>query len=153
MHHTLSLGIERRYALAKNGFLNIQHCVRGPTTLSAPRLQDTRLKNLDEKGVFLRRGTSHKRYRLATMILVRHRPHLKRTINMELHLQPTTSAKRWPASDPVVLRPDSPSLDPASFASCASCTNMPHLVASGASGDPCLHWVLSGHIQPSNPTS
>jgi len=65
----------------------------------------------------------------------------------------TTSAKRWRASDPVVLRPDSPSLDPASCASCASCTNTPHLVASGASGDPCLHWVPSGHIQPSNPTS
>jgi len=38
VHHTLSLGIEHRYALAKNGFLNIQHCVPGPTTLSTPRL-------------------------------------------------------------------------------------------------------------------
>jgi len=89
VHHTLSLGIERRYPLAKNGFLNIQHCVRGPTTLSTPRLQDSRNKNLDEMGAFLRRGTSHKRYRLATIILVRHRPHLKRTINMEPHLQLT----------------------------------------------------------------
>jgi len=89
VHHTLSLGIERRYALAKNGFLNIQHCVRGPTTLSTPRLQDSRLKDLDEMGVFLGRGTSHKRYWLATIILARHRPHLKRTINMEPHLEPT----------------------------------------------------------------
>jgi len=45
VHHTLSLGIERRYALAKNGFLNIQHCVRGPTTLSTPRHHDSRHKN------------------------------------------------------------------------------------------------------------
>jgi len=89
VHHTLSLGIERRYALAKNGFLNIQNCVRGPTTLSTPRLQDSRLKNLDEIGAFLRRYTRHKRYRLATIILARHRPHLKRMINMEPHLQPT----------------------------------------------------------------
>jgi len=89
VHYTLSLGIERRYALAKNLFLNIQHCVRGPTTLSTPRLQDSRLKNLDAMGAFLMRGTSHKRYRLATIILARHRPHLKRTINMEPHLQPT----------------------------------------------------------------
>jgi len=89
VHHTLSLGIERRYALAKNGFPNIQHCLPGPTTLSTPRLQDSKLKNLDEMGAFLRRGTSHKRYRLATIILARHRLHLKRTINMEPHLQPT----------------------------------------------------------------
>ena len=89
VHHTLSLGIEHRYALAKNRFLNIQHCDRGPTTLSTPRLQDSRHKNLDEMGAFLRRGTGHKRYRLATIILARHRPHLKRTINMEPHLQPT----------------------------------------------------------------
>jgi len=89
VHHTLSLGIERRYALAKNGFLNIQHCVRGPTTLSTPRLEDSRLKDLDEMGAFLRRGTSHKRYRLATIILARYRPHLKRTINMEPYHQPT----------------------------------------------------------------
>jgi len=89
VHHTLSVGIECRYALAKNGFLNIQHCVRGPTTLSTPRLQDSRLKNLGEIGPFLWRGTSHKRYRLATIILARHRPHLKRTINMEPHLEPT----------------------------------------------------------------
>jgi len=89
VHHTLSLGIERIYALAKNGFLNIQHCVRGPTTLSTPRLQDSRLKNLEEMGVFLRRGTSHERYGLARIILARHRPHLKRTLNMEPHLQPT----------------------------------------------------------------
>jgi len=40
------------------------------------------------------------------------------------------SAKRWPASDTVVLRPDSPSVD---SASCASCTHAPHLVASGTS--------------------
>jgi len=87
--HTLSVGIEGRYALAKNGFLNIQHCVCGPTTLSTPRLQDSWHKDLDEMGAFLRQGTSHKRYRLATIILARHRPHLKRTINMEPHLQPT----------------------------------------------------------------
>jgi len=73
VNHTLSLGIERRYALAKNGFLHIQHCVRGPTTLSTPRLQDSRLKNWDEMGAFLRQGTSYKRYRLATIILARHR--------------------------------------------------------------------------------
>ena len=89
VHHTLSLRIEHRYALAKNGFLNIQHCLCGPTTLSTPRLQDSRLKYLVEMGAFLRRGTSHKTYRLATRILVRYRPHLKRTINMEPHLQPT----------------------------------------------------------------
>jgi len=40
VYHTVSLGIARRYALANNGFLNIEHCVRGPTTLSTPRLQD-----------------------------------------------------------------------------------------------------------------
>jgi len=62
-------------------------------------------------------------------------------------LMKSTSAKRWPASDTVVLRPDSPGLD---SASCASCTHAPHLVASGASGNPFLHWVLSGHMQPSN---
>jgi len=88
VHHTLSLGIERRYALAKNVFLNIQHCVRCPTTLSTPRLQDSRLKDFEEMGSLLRRGTSHKRYRLATIILARHRPHLKRTTHMEPHLQP-----------------------------------------------------------------
>ena len=89
VHRTLSLGIERRYALAKNGFLNIQYCVRGPTALSTPRLQDSRLKDLDEMGGFLRRSTSHKLYRLATIILARHRPQLKRMIKMEHHLQPT----------------------------------------------------------------
>jgi len=94
VHHILSLGIECRYALAKNGFLNIQHCVRGPTTLSTPRLQDSRLKYLDEIGAFLGRGTSHKRYRLATIILARHRPYLKRTINMESHRQPTNQHTR-----------------------------------------------------------
>jgi len=89
VHHTLSLCIERRYALAKNCFLNIQNCVHGPTTLSTPRLQDSRFKDLDKMGAFLRRCTSHKRYRLATIILARHRSHLKRKINMESHLQPT----------------------------------------------------------------
>jgi len=89
VHYTLSLGIEGKYALAKNGFLNIQDCVRGPTTLSTPRLQDSSLKNRDEMGVFLRRGTSHKRYRLAPIILARHQLHPKQTINMEPHLQPT----------------------------------------------------------------
>ena len=89
VHHTISLGIERRYALAKTVFLNIQHCVHGPTTLSTPRLQESMVKDLDEMGVFLMLGTSHKWYRLATIILVTHRPHLKRTINMEPHLQPT----------------------------------------------------------------
>jgi len=89
VHHTLSLGNERRYAFAKNRFLNIQHCVRGPTTLSTPRRQHSRHKCLDEMGAFLRPGTSYKRYRLATIILARHWPHLKRTINMKPHLQPT----------------------------------------------------------------
>jgi len=89
VHHTLTLGIERRYALVKNGFLNIQHHVHGPTTRRTRRLEDSRLKNLDEMGVYLIRGTSHKRYRLATRILARHRPHLKRTINMEPHLRLT----------------------------------------------------------------
>ena len=89
MYHKLSLRIERRYALAKNGFLNIQHCIRGPTTVSTPRLPDSRLKDLDEMEAFLRRGTSHKRYRLATIILARYRPHPKRTIKMDPHLQPT----------------------------------------------------------------
>jgi len=40
-------------------------------------------------------------------------------------LKERASAKRWPASDPVVLPPDSPSLDPASCASYASCPNRP----------------------------
>ena len=39
-----------------------------------------------------------------------------------------TSAKRWPASDTVVLRPDSPGRDSASCSSCASCTHAPHLM-------------------------
>ena len=39
-----------------------------------------------------------------------------------------TSAKRWPASDTVVLRPDSPGRDSASCGSCASCTHAPHLM-------------------------
>jgi len=67
----------------------------------------------------------------------------------------TTSAKRWPASDTVVLHPDSTSLDSASCTSCASCAHAPHLVASGASRDPCRHWVLSpsGHMPLSNPAS
>jgi len=89
VHHTLSLGIERRYVLAKNGFLNIQHCVCDPATLSTPRLQDSTLKDLDEIEAFLRRGTSHKKYQLATIILAKHWPHLKWMINMEPHLQPT----------------------------------------------------------------
>ena len=63
------------------------------------------------------------------------------------------SAKRWPVSDTGVLRPDSPSLDSASCTSCASCTHVPYLVASGVSGDPCLHWVPSRHMQLSNPAS
>jgi len=57
----------------------------------------------------------------------------------------SASAKRWPVSDTVVLPPGSPRLDSVSCASCAFCTHAPHLVASGASGDPCLLWVLSGH--------
>ena len=56
------------------------------------------------------------------------------------------SAKWWPASDTVVLLPDSPGLDSASCASCASCTYAPHLVASGASGNPFLHCVPSRHM-------
>jgi len=48
----------------------------------------------------------------------------------------SASAKRWPASDTLVLRPDSHRLDSASCASYVSCTHAPHLVASGASGDP-----------------
>jgi len=65
----------------------------------------------------------------------------------------SASANRWPASDTVVLRPDSPSLDSAFCTFCASCTHALHLVASGASGDPCLHWVPSGHMQLSNSAS
>jgi len=68
-------------------------------------------------------------------------------------MESAPSAKRYPASDTVVLRPDSPILDSASCASCVSCTHAPHLVASGASGNPCLHWVPSGHMQLSNPAS
>ena len=68
-------------------------------------------------------------------------------------LQPQTSAKRWPASDTLMLHPDSPSLDSTSCASCASCIHAPDLVASGASGVPCLYWVPSGHMQRSNPAS
>jgi len=89
VHHILSLGIEGRYALAKNGFLNIQDCVHGPATLSTPRLEDRRLKNLDERQGFLRRGTTNKSYWLAKIILARHRPHSKGVINMEPDLQPT----------------------------------------------------------------
>jgi len=64
---------------------------------------------------------------------------------------PGTSAKRWPASDTLMLHPDSPSLDSTSSASYASCTHAPHLVASGASAVPCLYSVPSGHMQRSNP--
>jgi len=64
-----------------------------------------------------------------------------------------TSVKRWPASDGVVLRPDSPSLDSALCPSCGSCTHVSHLVASGVFRDPGLHWVPSGHMQLSNPAS
>jgi len=39
-----------------------------------------------------------------------------------------TSAKGWPASDTVVLRPDSPGLDSAFCASYASSTHAPQLV-------------------------
>ena len=51
------------------------------------------------------------------------------------------SAKSHPASDTVVLRPDSCSVDSASYASCASCTEAPHLVESGVSGHPSQYWV------------
>jgi len=64
-----------------------------------------------------------------------------------------TSAKSHPASDTVVLRPDSGSVDSASCASCAPCTQAPHLVASGTSGHPSPYWVPSGHMQLSNPAS
>jgi len=50
----------------------------------------------------------------------------------------------------VVLRPDSRSVDMASSASGASCTQAPHLVASGASGHPSQYRVLSGHISKNN---
>ena len=65
-------------------------------------------------------------------------------------------AKRWPALNIVVLRPNSPSPGSASCLSClsyASCAHAPHLVTSDASGDPCLYWVLSGHMQLSNRAS
>jgi len=52
---------------------------------------------------------------------------------------PVISAKWWPASDTVVLRPDSSSLGSVSCGSCGSCTHALHLVASSATGDPCLH--------------
>jgi len=73
------------------------------------------------------------------------------TIDLWFFLVPAyTSAKRWSASDTIVLCPDS---DSASCVSCASCTCAPHPVASGASRDPCLHWVLSRYMQLSNPAS
>ena len=65
----------------------------------------------------------------------------------------TPSAKSHPASDTVVLRPDSGSVDSASCASCAPCTQAPHVVASGTSGHPSPYWVPSGHMQLSNPAS
>ena len=92
VHHRLSLGIECRYALAKNHFLNVQYYVRDPATLSTHRLQDFRLKNLDEMGAFLRCGTRHNKYRLAIIILARHQPHLMRTIIFEPHLQLTNQS-------------------------------------------------------------
>jgi len=76
-------------------------------------------------------------------------------VNREIITQPGnphSSAKRWPASDTVVLRPHSPSLN-SSSGSYTSCIPAPHLVASGMCGDPCLHWVLSGYIQQSNSAS
>ena len=68
------------------------------------------------------------------------------TLNIDM-----PSAKGHPASDTVVLHPDSRSVDLASSASGASCTQAPHLVASGASGHPSQYRVPSGHMQLSNP--
>jgi len=68
-----SLGIERRYALANNHFLTIQHCVRNPPTLNTPSLHDSRLKDLYAMGGFGRWDTSYKKDGLATIILARHR--------------------------------------------------------------------------------
>jgi len=59
----------------------------------------------------------------------------------------STSAKSHPVSDTVVLRPDSRSMDTASS---ASCTQGPHLVASGTSGHPSQYPVPSGHMLLSN---
>jgi len=89
VHHTISGGIERKYPLAKNVFLNIEHCVHDPSTLSTPRLEDSRHKDFDERSVFLRPGTSYKKYCLVTIILTRYLPRLKQTINMEARLAPT----------------------------------------------------------------
>jgi len=77
-------------------------------------------------------------------------------VNREIITQPGnphSSAKRWPASETVVLRPDSPSLNSSSGSSYTSCIPAPYLVASGMCGDPCLHWVLSGDMQLSNSAS
>jgi len=56
------------------------------------------------------------------------------------------SAKSHPASDAVVLRPESSSVDCGSYrscGSCGSCSHAPHLVASGVSGDLSQYWVPS----------
>ena len=67
--------------------------------------------------------------------------------------QELSSAKGHPASDTEMLHPDAGCLDSASSAPCASYSLAPHLVASGASGDPSQYCVPSGHMQPSNPAS
>ena len=64
-----------------------------------------------------------------------------------------TSSKSHPASDTVVLLPDSRGVDSASCGSCACCTQAQHLVPSGASGHPSQYRVLSGLRQLSNPAS
>jgi len=48
---------------------------------------------------------------------------------------PSASAKSYPVLDTEVLPPDAPCLDSASCPSYVSCTQMPHLVGPGASGD------------------
>jgi len=75
------------------------------------------------------------------------------TIQQVINVAQATSAQSHPASCMVVLRPHCCSVDFASGAFWASCTQVSHRIAPGVSGDPSQYWVPSGHMQLSNPAS
>jgi len=90
-----------------------------------------------------------------------HKPDMVRAWD-SYFLEWKSSSKSHPASETVVLCPDSRSMNSVSCASCVFCvfcafcasgTRVPHLVASGESGHGSQYRVPSGHMQLSNPAS
>jgi len=95
--HAISLGIERIHSTAKRGFLLVQYYVQTLDELREDVRLDSGMKRFDRIQVVANVGgvanvagakakTSHKEYRLATLILARHPPRSKRIRYIEPHL-------------------------------------------------------------------